>query len=58
MQVIAPFLAIVLRDTLQFTDYVSVADSMKGWIVEVWRPEIMYHDTSELREDLHGIRRL
>ena len=32
MQVIAPFLAIVLRDTLQFTDYVSVAECMTGEI--------------------------
>jgi hypothetical protein len=35
MHAIAPILAIVFRYTLQFTDYMSVADGMTGDIPEI-----------------------
>jgi hypothetical protein len=52
MKLFTPGLLIILRDTFQLAQQVSVAESMTTRIPEIWCPEIMHHRTFASWKDL------
>jgi hypothetical protein len=55
IHLLTPVLGVVFSDPFQFTEKMRIAETMTGWILEIRRPEIMDHRTTEPWQDRQAI---